>query len=215
MNKKINYVTLKDLSDFCKIDKDLLTTFLIEKNYLERNNKVLKPTQKGSYNGIHVATGKYGEFLLYNKNMELNGLTSFRKFGSSVKKQVGDDYELFIGKYFEAKDYIVKYNGLENGVQDFSIDLIAINRNEVIFIQCKNWSLDWCKKNDRYIDQKELKSFIGDISQFLEVYPFYKNWKIKKQFIVSGPILSKCAYAMLKNSEDLSFQIIEMKKGIN
>jgi len=206
--KKLIYVTLKDLADFNKIDKSLLTDFLLEKKFISFIDKKITPTEKGRNQGIHIANGKYGEFLLYNKNMELYGLTKYRRYGTDNKKIIGNDYESFIGRYFEEKEYIVKYNGFENGMEDNSIDLIAINKQEILLIQCKNWSMDWVKKNKKYIDQKEIKSFVGDTIDFIEKRPVYKNWTIKKLFIVSNPIFSKDAIAYMKNNDNIDYRII-------
>lgn len=206
--KKTIYVNLKDLAEFNKIDKGLLTDFLLERELIKKENQNYLPTNKGQSLGIHVANGRYGEFLLFDKNMELYGLTKYRKYGSDSKKSAGDAYELFIGKHFENKDYIVKFNGIENGVKDNSIDLIAINKDEILLIQCKNWSLDWVKKNNKYIDQKELKSFLGDVSSFLNNKIVYEKFKIKKIFVISNPILSKDAYAFFKNSTEIEVLII-------
>jgi len=212
--KKIIYVTLKDLAEFNKIDKDLLTDFLLEKNFLIKKNMKLVPTQKGSNAGIHLAVGKYGKFLLFNRNMELFGLTKYRKSSIDPKKIIGNDYEIFIGKYFESKNYLVKYNGIENGVKDNSIDLIAINKNEILLIQCKNWSKDWVEKNNKYINQKDLKSFIGDCISYIDKNKVLKDFNIKKYFIVSNPIFSKDGFAFIKNEKNLFMEIIPFKKGI-
>jgi len=209
--KKLIYVNLKDLADFNKIDKDLLTDFLLEKKFIFLKDKKVYPTEKGRNQGIHVAKGKYGEFLLYNKNMELYGLTKYRKYGTDNKKTVGNNYESFVGQYFEDKNYIVKYNGFENGMQDNSIDLIAINKREILLIQCKNWSLDWVKKNNKYIDHKDIKSFIGDSMDFIEKRPIYKEWIIKRLFIVSNPIFSKDAIAYIQNNKNIDYLILPNK----
>jgi len=206
--KKIIYVTLKDLAEFNKIDKELLTDFLMDRKFLVKPNKKLIPTDKGKNQGIHIANGKYGEFLLFNKNMELYGLTKFRKSGIDIKKKVGNDYESLIGSLYEKEGYIIKYNGFEKGMEDNSIDIIAINKSEIILIQCKNWSMDWVKKNNKYIDQKELKSFLGDTTTFIDKRPIYKEWNIKKVFIVSNPIFSKDGFALIKNSKELDYRII-------
>jgi hypothetical protein len=209
--KKIIYVTLKDLAEYNKIDKDLLTDFLLEKNFLEKKNMILTPSKKGEGAGIHIANGKYGKFLLFNRNMDLYGLTKYRKASIDPKKVIGNNYEIFIGKYFEDKNYLVKYNGIENGVKDNSIDLIAINKKEVLLIQCKNWSKSWVEKNNKYINQKDLKSFIGDTINYVDKNPVLKDFIIKRYFIVSSPILSKDGFAYMKNEKNFFLKIIPFK----
>lgn len=207
--KKMTYVTLKDLADFNKIDKELLTEFLIEKGFLVLSEMKLIPTDKGKFQGIHIAAGKYGEFLLFDKSMELYGLTKFRKFGTENKKKIGNDYEIFIGRHFEKNGYLVKYNGIENGVKDNGIDLIAINKEEILLIQCKNWSKDWVEKNNKFIEQKELRAFIGDCATFVADKEFFKKFKVRRLFITSDAIFAKDAYAFAKNSTDMESLIIK------
>ena len=207
---KKTYVTLKDLAEFHKVDKELMTDYLLDKKFLKKENNKLKITDKGESAGIHEVNGKYGKFFLYDKSMNLYDLLKFRKYGTDNKKQKGNSYEAFVGKYFEDKNYIVKYNGFENGMEDNSIDLIAINRNEIILIQCKNWSLDWVKKNKRYITQKDIKSFIGDTFEFLNKYKIYNEWpEVKRLFVVSEYILAKEAFAFIKNNKDIDFLVLK------
>jgi Holliday junction resolvase len=205
--KEITYVTISGLAEYNKVDKELLLDFLLDNNFLEKDGFVLKPTEKGSSFHIHVSSGKYGKFLLYNKHMDLFGLLKYRKYGTEKTKSLGNSYELQIGRLFEENGYIVKYHGFEEGVNDHSIDLIAINKDEVIFIQCKNWSKDWVVKNNRYIDQKDIKSFLGDVLNFIDKRPVYNDFKIKKLFVISDSILSKDAYAFIQSTEDIDFQI--------
>jgi len=208
--KKI-YVTLKDLAEFYKIDKELMTDYLLDKKYLKKENNLLKITDKGSGAGIHEVNGKYGKFLLFDKSMNLYDLIRFRKYGSDNKKKKGDKYEQFIAKYYTNGGYIVRYNGCEEGSEDNSIDLIAVNKNEVLLIQCKNWSFDWVKKNNKFITNKDIKSFYGDALNYVEKNKHLKEWKIKYIFVCSSPIFSKDAIAYMKNEGRVDFLIKEMK----
>jgi Holliday junction resolvase-like predicted endonuclease len=46
-------------------------------------------------------------------------------------------YEKYVGQILENEGYAVTYQGLEKGLLDRGIDLIAIKDNEMKFIQCK------------------------------------------------------------------------------
>ena len=133
------------------------------------------------------------------------------KYKQNIKK--GKNYEKQIGKYFEKQGYIVKYNGIEKGKKDNSIDLIAIKKEEIIFIQCKNW-----KESHKYkITQQMVKAFVGDTYKFIEENPIYKEYKIKRLLVISNKILSKSAYAYIRqNPKIINYQIIkEFPEKIN
>lgn len=46
-------------------------------------------------------------------------------------------YEKFVGQTLEDEGYFVQYQGLEKGMTDSGIDLIATKENQLNFIQCK------------------------------------------------------------------------------
>ncbi len=133
---------------------------------------------------------------IYNKDLTKNEKTNEKK---------GKEYEKYVGKFFEEKGYIIKYNGIENGKKDNSIDLIAIKNNEIIFIQCKNW-----KENNKFkITHKDIKAFIGDTYIFIKENPQYTNYNIKRLFVMSNKILDKSAYAYIKEHKNIiNYKII-------
>jgi len=51
-------------------------------------------------------------------------MPTINRWNKNVKK--GKEFEKKVGKLFEEAGWIVKYNGIENGKKDSSIDLIAI-----------------------------------------------------------------------------------------
>ncbi|SFP46230.1 restriction endonuclease [Hydrogenimonas thermophila] len=124
---------------------------------------------------------------------------------SLVKK--GKDYEKYVGKYFENLGYIVKFNGIEKGKKDSSIDLIAIRNDEIVLIQCKNW-----KENSKYkINHEKIKSFVGDTYSFIEKNPIYKNYKIQRIFAISNRILDKSAIAYIKENRNIvNYMLLHM-----
>jgi len=136
------------------------------------------------------------EAIKKNKPKKNNKKNFYQLKQEWIKK--GKEYEKFVGKYFENKGYIIKYNGIEKGKKDNSIDIIAIKKEEIIFIQCKNW-----KENGKYkISHKDIKAFIGDTSTFINENSQYKEYKIKRLFVMSGKILDKSAYNYIKEHQD-------------
>ncbi len=132
------------------------------------------------------------------KIFEENRKERFKKFIKEIEKK-GKDYEKFVGNHFEKLGYIVKFNGVEKGKKDNSIDLIAIKKDEIILIQCKNW-----KEDSKYkITHEKVKAFIGDTYKFIEKNPTYKDYKIKRLFVISNKILDKSAYYYIKENRDI------------
>jgi hypothetical protein len=56
------------------------------------------------------------------------------------KGAIGALYERYIGYLYEIAGYEVEYYGIFQGREDRGRDLIAKKGNEIIVIQCKNWS---------------------------------------------------------------------------
>ena len=54
--------------------------------------------------------------------------------------QIGRDYELYIGQYYEKLGYSVEYFGMDKKIEDLGRDLIAKKENKILIIQCKCWS---------------------------------------------------------------------------
>ena len=133
---------------------------------------------------------------------------NFKKMIKENKKK-GKDYEIFIGKKFEKKGYIVKFNGIEKGKRDNSIDLIAIKDKNIVFIQCKNW-----KENSKYkISHEKIKAFIGDTYSFIEKNPTYKNYKIERFFCVANDVFDKSGKKYLEENKNIiKYNIIPFKK---
>ena len=90
-------------------------------------------------------------------------------------KEVGDELEKECALLFEDHGFSVERRGLEMGVKDGGIDLIATNDNIMILIQCKNY------KEGASITDKHLRVFYGDVNAYLsdndvsgyDVYNFF------------------------------------------
>ncbi len=141
----------------------------------------------------------------YSKNKKRNYKKILEK---NIKK--GKEYEKYIGKRFEEKGYIVKFNGIEQGKKDSSIDIIAIKNNQIIFTQCKNW-----KKESRYkINHEKIKAFIGDTLSFIEKNPNYKNYNIKRLFCVANDVFDKSALKYMdENKNMIEYRVIQINQN--
>ncbi len=96
-----------------------------------------------------------------------------------ANKQKGDNYEFQISKYYKNKGYKIYPNGINNGVADGGIDIVAHKGSETILIQCKNWEYSQIK-------QKHLRIFLGDCTAYIERNQNYlAKRKICRVFVTS------------------------------
>ena len=96
-----------------------------------------------------------------------------------VNKQKGDNYEFQISKYYKNKGYKIYPNGINNGVADGGIDIVAHKGSETILIQCKNWEYSQIK-------QEHLRIFLGDCTAYIERNQKYlAKRKIRRVFVTS------------------------------
>lgn len=123
-----------------------------------------------------------------------------------AKKFKGDKYEKYIAEHYRQLGCDVIEHGLEKGLKDGGIDLIAILGNEVILVQCKDWNENYSHK----IDHKDIKVLRTDANDFLEKNPIYKNCKIKLRYTLSGDFLHKSALKYIETcKEDIDYEIIK------
>lgn len=71
------------------------------------------------------------------------------------KLNIGLEFERYCGYLYEKKGYQVKYHGILNGKADGGIDLIAKNKKETIYIQCKYWG------NNKLIRENTISQLFG------------------------------------------------------
>lgn len=93
------------------------------------------------------------------------------KTNYKTKKELGNEYELQIGRYFQSLNFKIYYNGINNGKKDGGIDIIGWNSEKVLLIQCKNYRSQ--------INQDLLRKFIGDC----KIYEEKNKYKIKDREI--------------------------------
>lgn len=116
------------------------------------------------------------------------------------KWAIGRDYEMFIGHEYEKKGYKVTYTGITDRLEDKGRDLIAQKDNEILIIQCKNWS------KYKEIHENHICQLFGTTVQYnIENNSLFKATPV---FITSAT-LSETA---LKFAEYLGVQVIQNKK---
>ncbi len=189
------------------ISKNGIINIFMKLEFIERREKGLFATRKGVLAGAtdNKYMGKnyilWKEKILENEELKNNILPEKQikqKTTYQEKVQKGRDYEVFVGKYFEQKEYIVKFNGIENGVKDNSVDVIAINKEEIIFIQCKNW-----KEEGRKIKHIDIKAFLGDIYVLITENKNYQGYKEKRLFVASNEIFDNSAIKYCEEHKEL------------
>jgi len=92
------------------------------------------------------------------------------------KQFIGKLYERYVGYLYEEKGYDVDYVGIFKGYEDLGRDLICENKDEMVVIQCKNWS------KFRTIYEKHIFQFFGTVFQYEDENP---NKKIRAIFYTS------------------------------
>lgn len=78
---------------------------------------------------------------------------------------LGRIYERYIGYLYEQKGYDVEYTGIFRGYEDLGRDLICTKGDEIIVIQCKNWS------QFKTIYEKHIFQFFGTVFQYRDQNP--------------------------------------------
>ena len=73
---------------------------------------------------------------------------------------LGKLYERYIGYKYEVFGYNVEYIGIFKGYEDLGRDLICRKENDVVLIQCKNWS------KFKTIYEKHIFQFFGTFFQY-------------------------------------------------
>ncbi len=135
----------------------------------------------------------------------------YRKFPTVVRNQLALDrywerrkskgaigflYERYVGYLFEKKGYEVEFHGIFKGFEDLGRDLIAKKGNEVVVIQCKNWS------QFKTIYENHIFQFFGTVYKYKLDYP---KAKVSAAFYTSTQ-LSEIAKGF---SKDLGIELVE------
>ncbi|TLS99565.1 restriction endonuclease [Aliarcobacter cibarius] len=120
------------------------------------------------------------------------------------KKNYGNKYEEFISNKYLDLGYEVKNIGIKKSFDDGGIDIIARKDNNIILVQCKNWSMS----NNYKINQKDLRAFVGDCFLYLKDKNLVET-KVSYHYIVSHEnILTKSAEIFLEQNKFIKFKCI-------
>lgn len=116
----------------------------------------------------------------------------------------GREYEKYVAQKYIQNGYEVKYNGIENGVKDEGIDLIAYKDNKIFLIQCKNWK----ETGYQEINAKDIKAFFGNCFKFV-----LDNGLIDKKLgfhyiFAHKETINKSALAYLQNNKHIKYKCI-------
>ena len=82
------------------------------------------------------------------------------KLSRKSPREIGQDYERFIGHKYETFGYDVTFTGAIHGFEDMGRDLIARRGSELHVIQCKYWS------RDKTIHEKHIFQLFGSTLEY-------------------------------------------------
>lgn len=113
-----------------------------------------------------------------------------------TKCHVGKMYERYVGYLYEKDGYKVDYRGIFAGLEDLGRDLICSKGNEIIIIQCKNWS------QFKTIFEKHIFQFFGTIFEYKDKN---KDHRVIGKFVTS----TKISDLAKRFSKELGIEVAE------
>lgn len=106
-----------------------------------------------------------------------------------LNNEKGLAYEYSVGKFYENLGYKVTFNGIEKGINDGGIDLIAYKKSEksnheLVLIQCKNYI------NSNILTQDNVRKFLGDCYLYLHSKNLLhnKNYSFRHIYVLSSDL---------------------------
>lgn len=207
------------LADKYKVYEAVMIQFLIDNKILAKKKQngttFIQLTKLGEKLGGSYKQTKGHLEIQFPRNLKFDS----KAWSSWILKQVsetkknGDAYEKYIGKTYEENGYFVKYNGLENGKEDNSTDVIAIKNNKVLFIQCKHWTPKYCREHNKYLEEKDLISFKETSKAIINSNSFYEGKEFKWIFLVSNEnTYSEKILDLVENDETIDFKVVPFLK---
>ncbi len=198
--QKTEAVKEAKISEFINKYYETLAPFLLEaKGELLEELEARKVLQEYSDEEKQDPIIKYvtkDEYRKLNKT-ERNQLALDRYWERRKSKgAIGFLYERYIGYLFETDGYQVEFHGIFKGFEDLGRDLIAKKGNEIVVIQCKNWS------QFKTIYENHVFQFFGTVYRYKLDYP---TNKVIASFFTSTE-LSPLARAF---SKDLGIELVE------
>ena len=88
-------------------------------------------------------------------------LDNYKASHNKSKRQIGRDYERYVGWLYESKGYSVEYKGILAGLEDLGRDLICRKDGRTVIIQCKYWS------KDKLIHEKHINQLFGTYMHYM------------------------------------------------
>ena len=88
-------------------------------------------------------------------------LDKYKASHNKSKRQIGRDYERYVGYIYESRGYKVEYKGILAGLEDLGRDLICTKCDETIIIQCKYWS------SEKTIHEKHINQLFGTYMEYM------------------------------------------------
>ncbi len=133
-------------------------------------------------------------------SVDFQGINLRKAVHQRLSTSKGAAYEEFVGKQYELKGYKVNYHGIDQGVKDSGIDLIAMKDNKISFVQCKNW-MDTDRQK---ITHTDLKAFFGASYLYLLAHRNLFDYKLSFHFVVSDmKILDDSAKVFLNQTPQI------------
>ena len=88
-------------------------------------------------------------------------LDNYKASHNKSKRQIGRDYERYVGWLYESKGYSVEYKGILAGLEDLGRDLICRKDGRTVIIQCKYWS------KDKLVHEKHINQLFGTYMHYM------------------------------------------------
>lgn len=137
--------------------------------YYEATVPVLEELSEGPAVRVHVGDEDQTRNWLTREEYERltpaersqRALDNYKASHNKSKRQIGRDYERYVGWLYESKGYSVKYKGILAGLEDLGRDLICRKDGRTIIIQCKYWS------KDKLIHEKHINQLFGTYMHYM------------------------------------------------
>ena len=159
-----------------------------------RNCQMLQKKEKQLRSSIDALQIRQKELILSVNSLDKTQ-QALDQFISSNRneRQIGLDFERYVGFLYEQDGYMVCYSGANLGKEDRGIDLIATNGSTCLLIQCKRW------KASAFVRENTVFQLYGSVAAYQ---------KDRANFAVSGVLFATCplsdeaiAYAKQLNIE--------------
>ena len=125
----------------------LLKTYPELSKFVEDEELINDLTMFGNLSSLQEDYDKIIDYISKEEYLKLDecqrSQLALDRYVASFKKskwQIGRDYELYCGYVYRKEGWNVIQNGIERGLNDLGIDIIATKGNITHIVQCKYWS---------------------------------------------------------------------------